>query len=485
MAGFQIIKSFSKATIIKEVEDYWFFNEICKNKVEKFELALRKFFIKRKNSWQSFFLIIIRENKENFANKRENMRNIIKISKNLEKFWMKKSYFKWVTKSNHIFQYQKGIFKLTSLLLTNLGLHTLKLLKMNIYLKKLRILRFTKVLKFLLKKSSKAELLSFYTKWSQMAYNSIAKKKNSSKIYKSLGKSIVSVISHKQKSNLKWSFSILFHISNTKKIVRKYKNPLLYFTTVVSKILCRYKFSTFTSIQRVKEKTNRTMNLHFSDKLNTLWYILSNKYFQRLEEFFGLNKKFDNFLVFENDDQVLTFFNKIDNQPNVFEGDNLPKLQLEDLGKAKKPPASGRRPMKIKGFKAAKVLSRTGSYGGSLCREDSLTRRKNYDAQLKKKQKNFEKFAKCEEEYKETKLLNKIKPKKPKFIEIKKRDHVARPDQSDFSLKISLGVLSLKRFYDRSFYNKTRSAFKDIKDFYNYTKSSNQRYLRHFSEKYL
>ena len=198
-----------------------------------------------------------------------------------------------------------------------------------------------------------------------------------------------------------------------------------------------------------------------------------------------MNKKFDNYLVFENDDQVLTFFNKIDNQPNVFEGDNLPKLQLEDLGKAKKPPASGRRPMKIKGFKAAKALSRTGSYGGSLCREDSLTRRKNYDAQLKKKQKNFEKFAKCEEEYKETKLLNKIKPKKPKFIEIKKRDHVASPDQSDFSLKISLGVLSLKRFYDRSFYNKTRSAFKDIKDFYNYTKSSNQRYLRHFSEKYL
>lgn len=483
--GFEKINRFSKEFFIKEIEKYRDYNANYRYKNEKIDLVARKIAIKAKQRFAKVFIGIIKTVIKKTTGKIKSSKKIVYFDRKVEKLCLKKYFYRWVALNHYVLTYSKALNAVCELALRKQGYHAFKCLKAFRLVKNLKITKRKSVLKSVLKKSYIKDISLYYNIWSKLTYNLNAKRHVSKKLYTSLSKNIYTIINHKLKNNLKWSFASLESVFINWKLIKQYKNPILYFNTVVSKIICRLRFSVFTSVYRVKEKPGVSVNLFYLEKINSMWFILQKKYFDGVKVLFSVQESYDasigkikNTSVLDNPDQTMTFFRRPEDSDEL--RDKIPRLKLKIPKYVKKPPISCNNHPKIPSQTPWKAPNRSGSYGGASSRDGSLTRRKEYDTQLRKKHKNNEKFFNKNDDSRSSSKALKNKPKKMKLIELKPRS--SSEINKTTAPKISLGILALKRFITKNLFTKTLLSFKVLKTCYLYSKSNQSKCFKYNPE---
>lgn len=481
------ITAFSKAKSQKQAEIIKILKIQRKLRNDHFALLIRKLLTKQRFKVGQGLIDKIKVFMQKTQKKSLEIKKIFYLTNKSERFFIAQCFTRWAYSCAVIRNFEEGLRKICRIGFVKLTFFALQGVKMYQFTRESDLNRRKSALKIVLKRIYVKELLRVFTKWTHLRFVSKAKKVLSKKIYISLAKNIYAVVSHKVKKNVKWSFGKLLTAYLHKKLANTYRQPLLYFTTVASKILCRLKFSAFTAVQRTRNKGNTTINLSFSDKLHSFWYIIEKVYLIKLRDFLDVIHKEINItslslhsIAKKYPEQTMTFSNEVS---TVIYNREVPKLSLHDLKSPKKPPTSKRTNLKALQKTPNKPPNRSGSFSGNISRDDSLTRRINYDSQLRKKQKNNVKYSQKNETYKESMSLIKGKPKsQKKILEIRPKPLSSLSDRENPQLlTFSLGIFALKRFFDRQFFTTTRISFKIMKKFYKYTRPS--RCLKNSPEK--
>lgn len=398
------------------------------------------------------------------------------------------AFFIWAEVYYKSVELLKGLSKIRKIFIKKLGEFAFRHIKSFHFYRSLKLNKLKRAILLLYKKTFIQATLCYFSKWSKIGIKSSIRKEKSAPLYRSLAKNIFSVLIHKYKSLIKFGFLSISATFLQKKLIRQYRNPILYFSTVISKIICRLKFSTFTSIQRLREKSSFTLNLDVSDRLSNLLFVTERLYEDQIRFCFEVFKKImfkrkflKNNTLGATHEQVLTFFDNREEFENPFLlNQTVPKLQLNTLEKPSKPPISNRTKnpyIKL----PPKQPQRSGSFKDSPSREDSLSRRKNYDNQLRKKIKNIEKFSpKAAETKSVEKLLAKKTPKR-KYIEV--HSHRDSPKNSEDFFKVSLAVLGLRKFLEKNEFTLMLATFKILKSCFKYSKNPYSRCFRYSPDK--
>ena len=478
--------------IQKEVEVYKIIREKMKNRIERFGALVKKLMIKSKIRFGQYLIDEINKVIEIEKLKQKKIVKLFYLSSKVNRYYLCDYYERWLREYYIMCDFKNGLTKICQVAFSRLGSYALKSVKFHQLVRSTDQSKQKAALKVLSKRFYIKSILHYFTKWGQVRYISKAKKNISKRLYISLAKNIFSVISHKMKKNLKWSFNRIWSSYLNCKLIKIYKHPLLYFATVTSKILCRLKFSTFTAIQRAKSKCNTTISSYISETHSSLYFTLEAIYLSRMRYFMNLMKNEIKItsvsltnIASDYPEQTVTFARYMENVTESSAGmqEMIPKLALKGLQNSKKPPISTRPNIKYILKTPVKAPSRSGSFSGTPTRDDSLTRRINYDNQLRKKQKNNEKFLKKSDTYKECISLIKGKPKRRKILEVKPNYDPEKISNNENLLKQSLGIFSLKKLFDKKVFKLTLKSFKIMKKCYKYTKIPHPRCIKHSPEK--
>ena len=485
--AFEKIESWTKAQIRKEVEVKHMKNSQIFNRREKFLECFKRLQIKLRLRFGDVLFGLFKSSAIN-TKKRENaVKKILSYFKRTDRSAVSLKFYKWLLIYGQSTDIQQAFFTLNRLFTKKLGGHALRLLKSYHYYRKLQLNKLKLALSLLSKRFYIQSTIKSFNKWCEIGIHSSLRKQKSFSLYRSLAKNIYSVIHHKYKSTTKSALSQIFSFSASQKLRKLYRQPILYFSTVISKVHIRQKFSTFSVISRLRDKNSFTMNLDSSNRLASLCFVTEKIYsdqvkfaFEVLENF---NKSSETRSYEDTHDQTLTFFNQpaTECQNPFILNQTVPKLQLNRSEHVKKPPASSRNSKKF--FKVPpKPPSRSGSgsFSGNANREDSLSRRKNYDNLIRKKIRN-EKGGQKETGKSMERILVK-KPPKHKFIESKdgKRES---PKHNEEFFKISLAVLGLRKFIEKNEFTLTLATFKILKTCFKYSKNPYSRCFRYSPDK--
>lgn len=488
------IVDFVKIQKIKEAESNWVLNNNWRLRVEKFEGIIRKLMMKEKNRYGKKLVKNIKKVIEKEHLKIKTLNGMLKMLKKIELGYISQSKTKWVLTCKKLSSWEKGLRVLHRITTKKLGTYSFKHLKAYHYIQALKQNKLKSSFKLILHKIQTNHILPYFTSWCKLLYISYANKAKSTKIYTSLCKHIFAVVSHKYKSNMKFAYEKIQTTTVNYKLIKLYKNPLLYFTTVMSKILCRLKFSGFSTIHRIKDKPGFVMNLCYSDKLSGLWFVMIQLWKKTvIMAWEGIKDARNDELSIscsgtleDLQDQTMRIFQNIDTEgENMFAASQLvPKLPLRMVKGKNKPPVtvrSGAGDLKKVPWKAP---NRSGSYGAGHSREDSLSRRKNYDDQLRRKIRNNDKYMK-KPDLPRPNLTIIPNRKKTKYIETKNtgRDYKDFMSDNDIFFKYSLGLLTIRRLWEKVNFAFTMSSFKILKNCYKYSRDPYHRCIRCSPEK--
>lgn len=485
--AFEKIELWTRAQIRKEIEVKYIKNSQAFNRREKFVECFKRLQVKLRLGFADLLISLLKICEVNMKKRENAAKKILSLFKKTDRSVVSLKFYKWLLIYGQSTDMQKGFLVLNKLFTKKLGGHALRLVKSYHYYRKFQLNKLKLALSLLSKRSYIQSTITSFNKWCLIGIHSSLRKQKSFSLYRSLAKNIYSVIHHKYKSTTKSAFNSIFTYSTSQKLKKLYRHPILYFSTVVSKVHIRQKFSTFSIISRLREKNSFTMNLDSSNRLSTLCFVIEKIYSDQLKFTFEVlenyNKSNEMRTYEENHDQTLTFFNQpVTEYQNPFIlNQTVPKLQLTHMENLKKPPSSSRNSKKF--FKVPpKPPSRSGSgsFSGNVNREDSLSRRKNYDNLIRKKIRN-EKTGHKETGKSMERILVK-KPPKHKFIESKEEKRESPKHNEEF-FKISLAVLGLRKFIEKNEFTLMLATFKILKTCFKYSKNPYSRCFRYSPDK--
>jgi hypothetical protein len=488
--AFEKIFRFTIAQVREEAEDFEINVNKARSRREKFFECFKKLKNKEIVRYGEIFIGSIKFLLKIMKKRENSIKKIFIYAKKADRSAVSLKFYKWLL----IYERSLDLFKashiFSHLFLKKHGGHAMRLLKSYHFYRKFQLSKLKSAILLLYKRRYISSIIKPFNKWSQIGIKSSVLKEKSLSLYKSLAKNIYSVLHLKLRSSLKFSFSHLLQNSLHKKRVKLFRNPFLYFSTVFSKIICRLKFSTFSILSRTREKTSFTINLDSSGRLTSLGFVIEKIYseqlrhaFEKLEISAKLKKKLKKNVKNEDfHEQTLTFFNSPpDDYQNPFVlNQTVPKLQLGNVENMKKPPISSRNSkyyVKVK----PKPPSRSGSFTANDNREDSLSRRKNYDNQLRKKIKDLDKTSQRHNSVKSVEKLLAKKPPKRKYIE--NRGERETPKNNEEFFKVSLAVLGIRKFFEKNEFTLLMSTFKILKTCFKYSKNPYSRCFRYSPDK--
>lgn len=482
------LASFTKAQARKEVEIFQIQKKHAQTRAGKLLECFKRLLAKEKFKHGQQILGIIKYLVSIKKQKLAALRTFLAHSRKGDRKKCVFAFYIWAEIYYRSVEVQKGLFKMRKVCVKKLAGFAIRLIKSFHFYRSLKLSKLKRAISLLYKKTFIQATLWYFYRWSKIRIKSSVRKEKSVLLYKSLAKNIFSVLFHKYRSLIKFGFLSISATFLQKQLIKKYRNSILYFSTVVSKIICRLKFSSFTSIHRLRERSSFTLNLDLSDRLGNLLFVLEKMYFSQIQASFEKLKKALPKRKFPKNktlglahEQTLTFFNNKEEYENPFIlNQTVPKLQLNTLEKTSKPPISNRNKrtyIKI----PPKQPQRSGSFKDSGSREDSLSRRKNYDNQLRKKIKNTEKFS---PKAVETKSVEKILVKKsPKHKYIEVHSHRESPKNNENYFKVSLAVLGLRKFIEKNEFTLMLATFKILKSCYKFSKNPYSRCFRYSPDK--
>ncbi|OMJ93802.1 hypothetical protein SteCoe_3125 [Stentor coeruleus] len=494
--GFLKIAEFARFKKRKEEEKSWVLKNKYRVRIEKFEGIAKKMRLKEKYCYGECLMKKIREVNEKEKNKIRALEDLSRIRWRKNFVLLKKTKIKWVKFCKSQLYWEKGLKIIHKVAMKKLGTYSFKQLKTYHYIQSLKFNKLKSAIKLVSYKAYINQILHYFTAWCRVLYTFNANKEKSYKIYNCLGKHIFAVISHKYKSHMKFALQKLHSSAYISKLIKSYKNPLLYFTTVMSKIFCRLKFSTFSSIQRSKEKAFLALNINSADKLHNFMFLINQMRKQQLKYALdGLKEiKTEDLTIScgtleEMQDQTTRFFRNLDSGSENAQGNSqiVPKLPLQMIKSKKKPPTTMRHAvMEVKKV-PWKAPNRSGSYTGLHTREDSLSRRKNYDNQLRGKIKTSEKTMKKPDLPRPNMNLiakrKKSKVAETKFLDMEKNEDFI--ENNDTFFKYSLGLLALRRLWEKTTFAFILFSFKILKSCYKYSREPYSAYTSSLSNKSL
>lgn len=485
--GFLKIVEFAKFKKRKEEESNWVLKNKYKIRTEKFEGIAKKMRMKERHRYGEYLMKKVIQVNEKEKSKIRALEGLSRIRWRKNFVMLKKAKARWVNFCKRLSYWEDGLNTIHRVVMKKLGTYSFKQLKTYHYIRTLKFNKLKAAVKLISYKAYINQILHYFTAWCRVLYTFNANKEKSYKIYNCLGKHIFAVISHKYKSHMKYALQKLYLSAHTSKLIRSYKNPLLYFTTVMSKIFCRLKFSTFSSIQRSKEKKFLSLNVNYAGKLQKFMFLVCQMREKRMKHTWDRLKvvKSEDLTIScgtleEMQDQTTRFFRNLDSESENAQGNSqiVPKLPLQMIRSKKKPPTTMRHAVMECKKVPWKAPNRSGSYSGLHTREDSLSRRKNYDNQLREKIKTSEKTAKKPDLPRPN--MNLIaKKKKPKYIETKPVDIEKNEDfieSNDTFFKYSLGLLTLRRLWEKTTFAFTMFSFKILKSCYKYSREPHSAY---------
>ena len=486
--AFERIGRVFRVKLRKEAEVYKIVREKKKNRIERFGGLLKEIMKKSEIRIGQYLMDEIKNSIEIEKQKHMKIGKLFYLSNKIQRYYLRNYNERWVKKCSLMCNYRYGLTSLCKLAFKRLGSHALESIKV------ISTHQFQQntALKLISKMLYMKTILKCFTKWSNARPAPKVRKNISKRLYVLLAKNIFSVINHRMKNNVKYSFNRIGNSYLNCKLITVYKKSLLYFATVASKILCRLKFSTFTAIQRTKHKCNITVNTHSSETLSNLYFTLEAIYLYKLQYFMDLIKNEIkitsvslNSIVSDYSEQSMTYTRHKESlmKSPADAQETIPKLVLKGLQNSKKPPLPARSNIKNILKSPVKAPIRSGSFSRITARDDSLTRRINYDNQLRKKQKDNEKILKKSETYKEGISLIKGKPKKITLQEITPYHNPDEISNSESLTNQSLGIFSLKAFVDQKLFKLILKSFTVMKKCYKCTKSPQPRCIKYPPEK--